>query len=210
MKKYLLMLTIVLAVFACYSCSSDDDDDYASSPIVGTWVGFSTGTSYTITMNANGSGTRILTTEKGTTTDSYNYEYNGTKLTIKVGSYYSETYTVNIASEGNIATMTNESGYTVDLKKTGTFSTSLIVGTWKGMSSGITYTMIMQSNGNGSFERFNGAQSVTVDFTYTYDGATLTIITNSSKQITGCDIASDGKTAVWTDSNGETLDLTRQ
>lgn len=209
MKKYLLFLLFALATVVCYTSCSDDDDNFSSTSVEGTWVGYSDGVGYNIVMNSNGGGT-IQTSSVGAINKlAFSYTYSGTTLNVESGNN-KDVFTVVIASNGRSATVSDSDGNTFIIKRQSSVSPSAIIGIWKGTSEGYNYTITMDSKGNGTVEVGDSNSSASFNFTYTYDGATLIITSDNDTHFLGVDIADNGKTAVCIDEDGDKLNLTKQ
>lgn len=83
-KLKLFLLFFVATVTACnFTSCKDDDDDNASSSIVGTWVLNADYETVTVTFMANGRFTESWTESNGKVgTDSGSYTYDGKTLTL--------------------------------------------------------------------------------------------------------------------------------
>ena len=116
----IMMVAMLSLGFA--SCSSDDDDSIDSS-IIGTWeeTNYTDGT-WQWTFNSNGKGS-CKVTNRTTYTFTFDFSFSGSTLKItgeEDGERYTDTYSVNISSDGKIMTWIEEYNghtYTTVLKK---------------------------------------------------------------------------------------------
>ncbi|WP_156803998.1 hypothetical protein [Hallella multisaccharivorax] len=129
-QRFLLLMTLMVAVLTFSACSSDDDDNNgnSNSSIVGTWYGENDDESDEFQFNADGTCTDITTELDMPSTKtrlSGTYTLNGSKLTFywtkdedwssllqtwTNSKRISETYTVNISVKPGKLTLSATDG----------------------------------------------------------------------------------------------------